>query len=354
MRRNGFCLTAILATVGAIGPARAQENAMSASQWMRVETTAPEGGGPPARKHHSAVYDPVGHRMLIFGGRSSQGVLGDTWSLDLATRRWTRIEGAAKPSNRFGATAVYDAPRRRMVLFSGETAQFRFLNDVWALDLEQDRWSELTPMTTADGAPARAPNIRYGGASIYDERRERLVTFAGFTDSGRFNDTWSFDLKMNQWIDVSPAGPRPLKRCLLAAAYDVLGDRMIIHGGQSTGHLEDTWAFDLAQNTWVEIKNSAIPPGRFRSALVYHPEKRRAVMFGGQNNNLGYLDDTWVLALDGDRWEPLSPAGDTRPAARSGHTAVYDPMQRRMLIFGGQGDDEHNDVWALTNLAPAP
>jgi hypothetical protein len=351
---NRLCLAAIAASTLSIGSVRAQENAPAVAQWMRVETTAPQSGGPPARKHHSASYDPVRHRMLVFGGRSSEGVLGDTWSLDLATRRWTRIEADAQPSARFGATAVYDAPRRRMVLFSGETAQFSFLNDVWALDLEHDRWSELSPLTTAAATPAKAPKIRYGGASIYDERRDRLVTFAGFTDERRFNDTWAFDLKTNQWIDLSPAGPRPLKRCLLTAAHDALGDRMIVYGGQSTGHLEDSWAFDLARNTWTEIRNPTIPPGRFWGALVYHPEKRRAVLFGGQNNDLGALDDTWALDLDGDRWEPLPTAGDSRPAARSGHTAIYDPVERRMLVFGGQGDDEYNDVWALTSLSPAP
>jgi hypothetical protein len=346
-------MAAVAAALISTGPVHAQENAAAASQWMRVETTAPEGG-PAARKHHVAIYDPVGHRMVVFGGRNSDGVLDDTWSLDLSTRRWSRVAGETRPSARFGATAIYDAPRRRLVLFSGETAQFSFLNDVWALDLEQDRWSELTPKTAAAGSPAKAPNIRYGGASIYDERRERLVTFAGFTNQGRFNDTWAFDLKSDQWIDLSPTGARPQKRCLLTAAHDALGDRMIVYGGQSAGHLEDTWAFDLARNTWTEIRNTPIPPGRFWSALVYHPEKRRAVMFGGQNNTLGILNDTWSLNLNGDRWEPLQPAGDTRPPARSGHTAVYDPADRRMLVFAGQGDEEYSDTWALTNLAPAP
>src|SRR5713226_7888061 len=140
-----------------------------------------------------------------------------------------------------------------MVIFSGQKSG-GFLNDVWALDLDQNRWSEITPKTAA------APPVRYGSAAIYDDRRDRLVMFAGFTDQGRFSDTWAFDLKGEQWIDLSPGGTRPVKRCLHTATHDELGDRMIIYAGQMTGNLEDTWAFDLEKNTWTQNKNSPIPP----------------------------------------------------------------------------------------------
>ncbi len=43
-----------------------------------------------------------------------------------------------------------------------------------------------------------------------------------------------------------------------------------------------------------------------------------------------------------------------KPAARNGHVAVYDPVGRRMLISGGEGEEIYSDVWALTDLAPAP
>jgi hypothetical protein len=78
------------------------------------------------------------------------------------------------------------------------------------------------------------------------------------------------------------------------------------------------------------------------------------VLFGGQNSDLGALDDSWALDLDADRWEALTPEGENRPAARNGHVAVYDPVDRRMVIVGGEGDELYNDVWALTNLALAP
>jgi hypothetical protein len=348
MRNGWLWMAAVAVAMGCwVGPARS-DDMPAVPKWVSMQTTAPETGGPEPRTHHGAIYDPVGHRMVIFGGRNNGGVLDDTWSLDLKTGRWTQITGNVKPPARFGFTSSYDAPRRRMVIFSGQ-AGAQFFKDVWALDLEQNRWSELKPKTAA------VPKARYGGAAIYDDRRERLVTFAGFTEeSRRFNDTWAFDLKEERWIDLSSGGPRPVERCLLTGAHDQLGDRMIIYAGQRAGHLEDTWAFDLEKNAWTEIKNPVIPPGRFFSAMVYQPEKRRAILFGGRNNSLGSLDDTWILNLNGDRWERLAVEGDLKPAARSGHTAVYDPVGRRMLIFGGDGDEVYDDTWALMDLAPAP
>ncbi len=350
MRRVGWSVTAAAVAMTVVGAGSGAARADTLPRWEKVETTAPDGM-PPVRTHLTGIYDPIGHRMVIFGGRNDDGVLDDTWSLDLKSARWTAIKGSVNPPSRFGHTAIYDAPRQRMVIFSGQKSG-AFLNDVWALDLEQNRWSDLTPKGAA-AAGMTAPHVRYGSAAVYDERRERLVMFAGFTDQGRFNDTWAFDLKAERWIDLAPTGPRPVSRCLLTAAYDRLRDRMVIYAGQKNGNLEDTWAFDLAKNSWAEITGSPIPPGRFFTALVDQPEQRRTVMFGGQNSNLGTLDDSWALNLDSDRWEPLTPAGSAKPVARNGHAAVYDPVGRRMLIFGGEGDATYNDVWALTNLAPA-
>jgi hypothetical protein len=33
---------------------------------------APATGGPAPRAHYGAIYDPVGQRMLIFGGQNTQ------------------------------------------------------------------------------------------------------------------------------------------------------------------------------------------------------------------------------------------------------------------------------------------
>jgi len=56
-----------------------------------------------------------------------------------------------------------------------------------------------------------------------------------------------------------------------------------------------------------------------------------------------------VLSLSGPpAWSALGPTG-TPPTARYAHTAIYDPVRDRMVIFGGyDGSSYRNDVWRLT------
>src|SRR5437899_13018176 len=69
-------------------------------------TTFPEG-----RHGHSAIYDPVRDRMIVFGGEISDGtVLNDVWARSFAgVPVWSRINGVGvQPSRRLTSRAVYD------------------------------------------------------------------------------------------------------------------------------------------------------------------------------------------------------------------------------------------------------
>ena len=79
------------------------------------------------------------------------------------------------------------------------------------------------------------------------------------------------------------------------------------------------------------------------------------VVFGGVDSTARYLNDVWALSLAGTpAWTQLTPAG-TPPSARSDHSAIYDPVRDRMVVFGGilDGVRYRNDVWALS-LAGTP
>src|SRR5690348_752921 len=50
-----------------------------ASGWTRLVTA---GTGPTSRGFHSAIYDPVADRMIVYGGVHSIRGLSDLWELD--------------------------------------------------------------------------------------------------------------------------------------------------------------------------------------------------------------------------------------------------------------------------------
>lgn len=310
--------------------------------------TAIEGDGPSARRNAAAIYDAQGDRVLLFGGRGSSGDLADLWSFDVMTDRWQQLTATnAGPSPRFTHNAVYDAEFHRMLIWSGRevnSAGSTLLNDVWALDLEALTWDELTPTTTA-------PVERYGTAAVFDPVGGDLVTFAGFTTQGRFNDTWRFSAEQRSWNDVTAASAQPGERCLHAATYDERRHRMLMFGGQrGSSSLDDTWALDLSTDAWSQLASNADTGGRRYPAVAYHAGSDRFLMFGGLATDGSRGGDLWALNLAQDRWQQLTDSG---PSARDGAVMVAIGSQSRLLLHGGTAvDGNQSDTWSLRLPSP--
>jgi len=306
-----------------------------AQEWLEI--TPSTGSSPAPRRNAAAIYDPQAQRMILFAGKGAAGDFNDVWQFDLDAELWSEITPASgpAPAPRFTPNAVYDPVGQQMIIWSGQGASF--YNDVWAFDLATGTWAEYNP-------PNPQPNIRYGTAAVFDPLARDLVTFAGFTNLGRFDDTWRFDVEDATWINVTPAQGNPLERCLHSASYDSANHRMIMYGGQNTGPLGDIWAFDLAQNTWTELTPPNSPPGRFFAANIYDALNRRAIIFGGNRGSSGGMaNEAWAFNL----------SANTPPQEREGAAAIYIRPQDRMVVFGGRGASFNllNDLWALNGLS---
>ena len=78
---------------------------------------------------------------------------------------------------------------------------------------------------------------------------------------------------------------------------------------------------------------------------VWDPETQSALMFGGEAaNTFQYFADLWRYDWPSRTWSELSQPG---PAPRSGHSAVWDPASRTMVVFGGRHlADPYSEIWA--------
>lgn len=299
-----------------------------------------------ARDNHTAIYDPVRDRMIVFGGWNGVTNFGDVWALALAgTPAWTKLQPAGTPpSGRRWHSAVYDPLRDRMLVFGGFSGDL-YLNDVWALSLSgTPTWTELTPA----GTP---PYPRYRQSAIYDPVRDRLVIFGGWFSGDGFNDTWALSLSGTPtWSELTPAGTLPSARISHTALYDPVRDRMIVCAGIDSVLRNDVWALPLASDSaWTEIVPGGEPPlPRYIHSAIYDPVRDRMVIYGGFDV-AGYGDDAWALPLaDSSDWAPLSPGGP-RPPGRQGHSAIYDPVRDQMVVYGGFGAPGFlDDTWALS------
>ena len=308
------------------------------SGWSQL---VPAGDQPPARYDHSALFDPVRGQLLVFGGRG-EGPLGDTWAFDLAARTWREIAGPG-PEPRLGHGAVYDAATRRMIVVMGQGSGGGFFNDAWAFDLDQEPWVQLRANDTGSG-----PRPRYGQSAALDGGGRVLISH-GFSDQGRFDDTWAFDLASNAWVELTPAqGIRPLKRCLHELNYDADRNQLILFGGCSSGFgpcpQGDLWAFDLSSQTWAELKPSGdTPSARSNPSLVYDGDSGRSWLFGGLAAG-GPSAESWSYDIDSGVWARLEAVDG--PSARSSQSASRNAQTGGILMFGGlTANGPSADLW---------
>src|SRR5439155_1705205 len=202
-------------------------------------TLASTGSPPSARCFHTAIYDPVRDRMLVFGGydASATHYHNDLWALSLAgTPAWSALAPAGTPpSARIWHTAIYDPVRDRMLVFGGYDGR-SLLNDGWALSLAgSPAWTALAPA----GSP---PSARSSPTASYDPVRDGLVVLRGNDDISLLNDVFALPLAGTPaWSALAPARTPPSARLYHTAIYDPVRDRMLVFGGYGTGYLSDLW-----------------------------------------------------------------------------------------------------------------
>ena len=108
-------------------------------------------------------------------------------------------------------------------------------------------------------------------------------------------------------------------------------------GGSSTSSPDGVWESVVG-----------IPPAARQShSAIFDPARNQMVIFGGDRAD-GINNEVWELSLtDPPVWYALQPAG-TPPSPRSSHSAIYDPVRSRMLVFGGADNSTNSGLLATS------
>lgn len=301
---------------------------------------------PAAGEDCAIIYDPVAHRLILYGGKDDHNVnRNEVWQLDLASSRWSQIQiKGPMPPPAEDHVAIYDPIGYRMLLHGGEDGLTR--NALWAFDLRTHTWSDLTD----DRAPAQEDHT-----AIYDSRRKRLVTYGGFnTETARITEMYAYYLDpaspaYGRWLQVQAFSVPPPGRMGHTAVYDSLNDRMVVFGGWDMEHrdfLGDTWVFRFESGNWRQIKTSRAHPPKRRHAVGVLDTKRNWLVIYGGHGERGYFNDVWAFDLTEDLWLNITPG----PQPRIDHQAVYDTRSGSVLIYGGDAHmhGKFHDLWQLT------
>ena len=287
---------------------------ISLSDFYDVAPIDGENAPPGNLQDMSAVFDPEGRRVLVFGGSTTvDGTFDRLWQLSLdGPPRWAELfpEGPAPP-DRTGHFAALDAPNRRMIVVGGVRDNYsEYLDDVWSLMLEPPlRWIRLHPEGTG-------PGHRRAGSAVYDPDYRRMILFGGTIPVPPYgielkNDLWALRLEEPVlWERLAPAGQAPLARWGNSTVYDSKRGRMVLYGGRKdwgTDPLSDVWALSLRDSlTWMRLQPSGEQASSWFQAAVYDPLRDRMV---------AYMSGDWMRAL---QWETEPPPPNGRVTLQLG------------------------------------
>ena len=134
------------------------------------------------------TYDASRGKLILFGGRTEDGVSGETWEWNGG--RWEENRSALT-EGRFNSVMAYDSVRQKVIRFGGRYAG-KPVGDTWEYDGKS--WIRLS---------SSGPAPRNHTAMAYSPKLDRIILFGGHdfgtTDAVNvFGDTWEWHA--NEWL----------------------------------------------------------------------------------------------------------------------------------------------------------
>jgi hypothetical protein len=286
--------------------------------------------------------------------------------LPALVNQWTRLPQGDVPGQRWDVPLAYAPGQKRFLVLGGRTSWDEYRKgprpfDQLALDAREGRWENWFPRGKDWGprfGPCQAPGWKdehfglrdaegnprpnwtvygtfsLGGKYAYDPDTRTFVFYAG----GR---TFRYDPAGRSWSDLAPKTDpeKELGGILLwsSMCYDGHNRRFLLFGGgnvQTERGDPGTWAYTPATNAWEPLTIDRQPPQRANSRLVYDPVARKVLLFGGDALD-HLLADTWVFDVVTQKWEQRRPK--VSPSPRAGHALLWLPRAKKVLLLGGYG-----------------
>jgi len=265
---------------------------------------------PPRSGIAAMAFDRDSGRIVLLVAAAGSP---ETWTFDVCRNAWTRMQPAGGPprESATGATLVHDVGSDLTIAVGGD-------GTTWAYDLETDSWIEKGAAPTAGRC-----------LLVYDPVADRVIAISATAPV----QMWAFDVDADEWAPITPSNA-PSRRVALLA-YDSWVDR-ILAPRSLEGWVAGTALFDRRTGTW-SAAGTLVPSFSewfLSGGEIAHDEAgKRTIVFS----------DGLVIAYDAasDRWETLfdadlaAPDGGAAGTARVGHWMVYDPVNERLVVYGG-------------------
>ncbi|CAD5115323.1 unnamed protein product [Dimorphilus gyrociliatus] len=304
-----------------------------------------DGNSPSPRRDCGIGFIQSLKKIVLFGGRGGDGILGDTWIYHTTSKTWREIKTSG-PSRRFSfVSGVFG---QLYCLTTGEGTSKVVFNDVWCFDLSTEIWTKQTPIN-------EPPSGRYG--SVGGISNNQLYLSHGFDKGRRFADTLYFDLISNQWVKLHKDGHSyspnyPHARCLSGGC--ILESQLFIYGGCLKGGgaggpcpAGDSWTFNINDREWTKLPGCASP----RTYPAMAPlSSETVILFGGDESSNQVLigsdsptDQVAVYDVGRKEWNLRKVVGSI-PDRRIGPALTH--SGNGVYMFGGSSSN--NNLYFLS------
>jgi N-acetylneuraminic acid mutarotase len=158
-----------------------------------------------------------------------------------------------------------------------------------------------------------------------------------FTGARLFQSGHRYDPVTDTWIRMTEVGA-PQARYQHRMVWT--GSRLVVWGGVGLlpsgfyGVLNNGGRYDPFNDVWYGLSTTNAPVGRHGFSQIW--TGTRMLVWGGFDGS-NFRDDGGSYDPVADAWSPMST--DNAPSARYGHSAIWAPSPKRMVIWGGDGDD---------------
>lgn len=273
---------------------------------------------------------------------------------------WTKSDAAIE-GRRWDVPVGYDPAAKRFLVLGGRTSWGDYKKsrpyDVLSFD-PAGRWRNELPPGAAWGpevGPVAAPAWKseaWGFTDAAGGTRPNWTVYGTFALGQKYDydpgskafyfyaggSTFRYDPARREWADLKPAThPQALGGILLwsSMCFDRAAKKFVLFGGGNVPTARGdpgTWTYSPADNRWEPVKTDKQPPARANSRLAYDPVTRKVVLFGGDRLN-ELVADTWVFDTAAGTWEERRPT--VSPTPRAGHALLWLPKARKLLLLGG-------------------
>lgn len=206
-----------------------------------------ESPHPAARSYHCLTSDGR-DTIYLHAGCPASGRLSDLWAFSVSRREWTQLASAPDPARGGTSIACVDGKVYRMNGFDGQKEQGGCV-DVYSREEDRWRtvvYEADGVQGPAARSVAALLSVKVdGGLYLVTLFGERYPSSLGHQGAGKMlGDVWAFDVEEERWVEVETGGEeRPDARGWFDA--DVLGEKtVVVQGGlgESNNRLGDVWS----------------------------------------------------------------------------------------------------------------